>query len=188
MGGPLSYQELLEAWENHPEYKDIKTFIETGTFQGDTCLKMAEHFDQVHTVEVCKELYEAAVQRSKREGVKNVNFFWGDSVEFLKELESEPAVYFLDAHISGPGTGTNGQYIVPLISELRSIVNRSDKTSKMFLIFDDLRFFEGHEKHSVAPDWRGVSTQNIVDTLRAAGYTIEDSYEKNDRFFVFCKS
>jgi predicted O-methyltransferase YrrM len=95
----------------------IKIFIETGTYKGYTTRMASKHFDQVYTFEIVEELIREAVQLGAQEGCANIKYFLGDSVQLLTILVpqlTQPTMFFLDAHISGPESGFNGKELVPL--------------------------------------------------------------------------
>jgi hypothetical protein len=117
----------------------VRTFVETGTFSGDTACWASQEFDQVITIECSGSLYQKAVQ--KYGGRANVQFLLGDSreklIEIVPRLEA-PSIFWLDAHWSG-GETCGGADECPLIQEIHAINNsRHDH----FLFIDDARMFE----------------------------------------------
>jgi len=100
---------------------NCSTFIETGTFLGDTIEIMRRYFDRVVSVEVSRELYNLNKQRFEKR--KNVFLYQGDSGELMSEMlehKTGRALFWLDAHYSGPGTA-RGAKECPLTAELESI-------------------------------------------------------------------
>lgn len=185
MGGPLTLEELQETTKGR-KHTNIKYFVETGTYKGDTTLMAAQHYSKVYTTEIVEELYKSSMKRAEEENVNNIQFMLGDSVELLKEIVPEViegAIFFIDAHISGHDSGWNQKQRVPLMEELNVIL--SHKLGPSVFIFDDLRFWKGKEKQ--VWDWEHISAQDVLKCFIDHGYDICTFYEKNDRFFVLTK-
>ncbi|MCK4826444.1 hypothetical protein KA005_62455, partial [bacterium] len=116
----------------------IATFVETGTYQGDTAYWASGVFDHVITIEVSKSLYEEVVEKYGH--TKNVEFMHGDSREKLKGIIAKldgPSIFWLDAHWSG-GTTYGENDPCPLIEEIK-IINSSEY--EHFVLIDDARLF-----------------------------------------------
>ena len=96
------YEEILDKALS----KNYKTFIETGTYNGRSIIPLAKEFSNVsfYTIEIVKELYLFAKNKAEDEGLKNINFYHGDSRDLLKKIlnsiDSEHVIIFLDAHSS----------------------------------------------------------------------------------------
>lgn len=185
MGGPLTYEEIKEATTGR-QHANIKNFVETGTYKGDTVMLAAQHYEKVYTTEICTKLYEESKKRAEDAGVTNIDFLLGDSIELLENIVpqvTDGAVFFIDAHISGHDSSWNGKQRVPLMEELQVILK--NKIGPSVFIIDDLRFWKG--KKQEAWDWSMISTQNIVSLFITNGYELASFYENNDRFFVLTK-
>lgn len=181
MGGSLTYDELVVylSWEY---YKNIKNFVETGTYKGETTLMAAKKFDNVYTTEIVHNLHEHSKNRALSEGVTNIEFMLGDSVELLKIIcpqVIDGCVFFLDAHQSGGDTSNNGKNHVPLFQELDVIL--SHKIAPSIYIIDDLRLFDKFW------DWAGITPETIVDKFKEHGYEVNACFSQNDRFYVLTK-
>lgn len=115
--------------------KNIKWFIETGTCNAFTTMHFSSLFEKVDTVEKYKpddpRLPENFYKKVK-DNFKNINFYKGDSVPFLKQiLKEEPnqrACFWLDAH--------NSIHEVPLLDEIRAIKDTSLVQDHLILIDD----------------------------------------------------
>lgn len=118
------------AWDN----PDIRTFIETGTAQGNTPAALMDEFDQLYTIEIDEAFFHAAVRRFA--GTK-VQPLWGNSPEVLSGLcrEVGPALYWLDGHFCGGATGPKE---CPLLGELQVIVWHGKPN---VILIDDARLF-----------------------------------------------
>ena len=182
MGGSLIYEELEEMFKIYPFFKCIKNFVETGTYKGDTSIMASAHFDKVFTMEIMETLYSESKERAKKEGIQNISFYLGDSLNSLTEIMpniKDGAVFFIDAHQSGPDTGNNQKQRVPLYEELDIIL--SYELGPCVFIFDDVRFWK--DQGEQVWDWEHISTDLVLKRFQDKKEII-DSYVKNDRFFV----
>ena len=131
MGPPL---ELVLAIRD--AFK-VETFVETGTFMGETAAWAAGHFRRVVTIEAAAS-FAAAARKRFAEGLVEVQE--GNSVArlpaLLKSL-SRPAVFWLDAHWSGGATAGQDDEC-PLLEEIR-LLNGS--RHEHFILVDDARLF-----------------------------------------------
>lgn len=132
MGPPTELiLQLMERYE-------LRNFIETGTYYGNTAVWAASHFDNVITIEYSREIYEETIARHGK--IQNINFMFGDSRAALQSIVSKltrPAIFWLDSHWSGGKTyGQNDE--CPLIEEILAIV----KSKRAHFVFiDDARLF-----------------------------------------------
>jgi hypothetical protein len=119
----------------------LRTFIETGTFIGDTTAAMAHHVDHVVTIELSPDLAERARQRFAQ--VPSVRVIEGDSARVLPELLAEldePTLFWLDGHYSA-GITARGDEDTPVRTELEAILEHSVKGH--VILIDDARDFTG---------------------------------------------
>ena len=58
MGGSLQYEEILKIFSLYPQYKNIRIFVETGTYKGETARMASKHFERVYTLEISQELFQ----------------------------------------------------------------------------------------------------------------------------------
>jgi hypothetical protein len=116
----------------------ISHFVETGTLSGTTTDWAARHFDTATTVEAHRPLFDAALRRFAARS--NVEVIFGNSADVLPGILSSlhaPALFWLDAHWSGEGTGGE-ENECPLLAEIDAILgHRTDH----ILLVDDARFF-----------------------------------------------
>ena len=182
MGGSLEYKEIQNATEGRV-HATIKNFVETGTYKADTTLMAAKHYENVFTTEIHNKLYENSKRRAESEGVTNITFMLGNSIDLLKDIVpqvTDGAVFFIDAHISGSDSGWNGAQRVPLFEELDVILD--GKVGPSVFIFDDIRLWKNETW-----DWAHISNMKIIERFKKKGYNIVTFYEENDRFFVLTK-
>jgi hypothetical protein len=121
----------------------VRTFVETGTYHGETTRAVAPHFVRVHTIEGVAERWQAV----RRDMPRNVQCILGNSGEVLGEVLagiSEPALIFLDAHWihAGQPVGLDPyQQPLPLCPLLREL-DQIDMTVPHVILIDDLTFFD----------------------------------------------
>lgn len=119
---------------------DVRSFVETGTYLGDTLAQLHADFASLHSIELNRDYHARAVARFA--GQPKIHLINADSASglqhVLRDLPAEPALIWLDAHYSG-GDTARGQSNTPVTSELRAILAHP-KRSDLILI-DDLRYF-----------------------------------------------
>lgn len=123
----------LIAVDPHP------VFVETGTFRGGTTLWAAKHFKEVITIELRPELSRLLrkLQTFQRISV----FSLAITAKLLPAVISQvtqPAVFWLDGHYCGPGTGDELAEC-PIIAELQALIT----ANKPIILIDDARSFSG---------------------------------------------
>ena len=158
---------------------NIKNFVETGTYKATTTLMVSKHFDNVYTTEIVEKLHFDSIKLAAAQGVTNIEFLLGDSVELLKTITPkvvDGCVFFLDAHQSGHDTSNNGKNHVPLFQELDVILSHNIRPS--IYIIDDLRLFNKFW------DWEGITTETILNKFEEHGHKVESSFIDTDRFYV----
>lgn len=129
----LPIDTAMQLAENY----NIKTFVEGGTYKGETARKCSECFEQVITIEKSMAMFEIASKNLKK--ISNVKILFGDTREHLPDIlnTNDNILFWLDAHWSGGETyGDDDQ--CPLIEELNTIF-RSRKNS--VILIDDARLF-----------------------------------------------
>lgn len=154
----------------------IKTFVETGTYRGDTVTlaHASQMFDRIISCELNEELYEAASKKFADR--KIIQILLGDTADLLAQLAPtlDRTMFFLDAHASGPLAGGKSGG-TPVLDELRAIQSSGRDDHTIFI--DDRRLFGSDE-------WSGVQEQQAMDIIRQInpGYKIEylDGYQPGD--------
>jgi hypothetical protein len=129
-------------------------------------------------MEIVPELYN----ESKAHGGDNITYLLGDTVKLLPTIIPKidaPAMWFLDAHQSGPETSNNGKW-VPLLEELNIIL--SSYTHPSIYIIDDLQLFSKHW------DWAEISVDSIIELFKKHGKEIAVNYSNNDRYIIVTKN
>ena len=126
------------------------TFIESGTYLGQTAAKAAHCFEEVHTVELEDAFYQQSVENLR--SYANVRVYHGDTVEIFKRLMPQLAsqkrrmIFWLDGHFMScmsdaenvEDISIEGEY-TPIMQELRLI--KENNLDEAILLIDDVRLF-----------------------------------------------
>jgi hypothetical protein len=168
---------------------DFTTFIETGTYMGDTIFHMNSYFKELHTIELSKILYESAKEKATTTLSNNkIQFHHGDSSVVLPELLpniTSPTIFWLDGHFCHCAS-EQGSKDCPLLEEISAI--RDKLTSPAIIIIDDARLFNTVS----AEDWSGINETSILSTLinhpsqrYVSHFYIPSHLHSQDRMIVF---
>jgi hypothetical protein len=139
----------------------LRTFVETGTFRGETIEFMLPETEEIHSVELSDELHAAAVEKFKDRA--QVHLHKGDSGTVLPQIVdglSTPALIWLDAHYSAKVTA-HGPEETPILAELRAVFGRS-KAAHVILI-DDAREFEDKSTYPALDEVRKIADASGYD-------------------------
>ncbi len=169
---PEFLQQIIDVF-------NVDTFVETGTYTGDTALHAAKFFKDVHTIELHKKMYKQAKKRFQRH--ENIHIYHGDSSETLKHILPSMTgniILWLDAHYSGENTAMSfdnpedGNAITAIRRELAAI-QESGINDCVILIDDILGFGAMIDGQEFASCWAYPSIQEICDTLRTINHNFE---------------
>jgi hypothetical protein len=141
----------------------MRTFVETGTYRGDTLAVVRGDVDCSISIELDEELARRARRRFRR--CTDVTILQGDSAVLLPEVVGglrEPAIFWLDGHFSG-GVTARGSQVTPIENELASILD--PRRPDHCVLVDDARLFDGTDGyptmdriaqlvHALRPAWR----------------------------------
>lgn len=145
----------------------LRTFVETGTFRGDTVDFMLPVMDSIHSIELSDELHAAAVTRFR--GQSKVHLHKGDSgivlANIIAKLDS-PALIWLDAHYSGKMTALGAEE-TPVLAELKAVFEAN--SFPHVILIDDVRDFEKKESYP--------RLQHIRQVAEARGYSYECRFD-----------
>ncbi len=129
-----------ERFEGFKEKYNLGTFIETGTYVGDTTAIAAPFFENVYTIELAEIYYNIA--KGFLEPFDNINLIQGYSeIELNKILTARGAastMIFLDAHYSA-GNTAKAKNDPPVLDELVVLSNYAEDDT--VIILDDVRCF-----------------------------------------------
>ena len=145
---------------------ELSTFVETGTYLGDSVAAAMPLFEELHTVELSEELAAKARQRFREE--PRVHVHQGDSAGVLAglrpRLEDKPTLFWLDAHWCDPDA-TPPPDECPLLRELEAI---GTLRGNSVVLIDDARLFMAPPPPPArAEAWPQLG--EVVQSLRAMG-------------------
>jgi hypothetical protein len=156
----------------------IETFVETGTYRGDTIALLADKFKRLVSIELSEEYHKRARERFAHE--PRIELLQGDSARRLSTTlnsASGPTLIWLDAHFSG-GDTAKGAGNTPVLEEAKAIcaADRRD----LIIFVDDLRLFGAHPEASLVHDSHGgyPSVTALIEALDPA--SARDHYVFND--------
>lgn len=148
----------------------FRTFVETGSAEGDMVAAVMHAFDRVYTIEFHASSYLHCFRRFAAH--PKVTCLHGDSEELLWhvcEVLHEPAIFWLDAHMPG---GSQAPKETPILGEVKEILGRSGKVQHLLLI-DDARLFGIHPLYptqakirQMAARYPGYSYAMVDDIMR----------------------
>lgn len=131
----------------------INTFIETGTYLGDTTAIAARYFDTIYTIEALPLFYNQALERFK--DTPNITVFLGDSGKIFPTLlpsisqNNYQPLFWLDGHVMSALSEDEEEFqhmdYTPIVKELIEIKNNNLPTG--IILIDDIRLF-GTELHN----------------------------------------
>ena len=134
------------------------TWIETGTYLGDTTSKLAKISQKVISIEPQTELSVFASKRLRRH--KNVEIINATSESSITEILrgiNGPTCFWLDGHYSGDVT-FQGSEVSPILIELAAISDFIKQSNNVVVCIDDFRLFvdsisTGYPPHSNLVSW-----------------------------------
>lgn len=138
------------------------TWIETGTYLGDTSAFLARISSRVFTIEPDGELFRRAVKRFAAN--KKISVIGEPSEEALPQLLPQiqgQVCFWLDGHYSGLRT-FEGSVHTPIKAELAAIELHIDRFKEVTILIDDVRLFADQSEDYPPLDY-------IVDWARRLG-------------------
>lgn len=115
------------------------TWVETGTFMGDTTKFLSEIAAIVYSIEPEPALYSAAVSKfSSNQSVKLINDVSENAFKNLLPKLSGSVCFWLDGHYSGANTFA-GPNDTPLVEELSDISRYLSSFESTVIAIDDIR-------------------------------------------------
>jgi FkbM family methyltransferase len=159
-GRPLPSSSDVKQWivGRYARKHHLRTFIETGTYEGEMVAAMQKRFHTIHSIEIFEPLFRMAVE--KFSGSNHIHLHHGDSEDILPailEKVDEPALFWLDAHFSGEGTG-RGTMDSPIIQEIRTILDHPVRNH--VILIDDARLFIGENGYPLLEELREMVHEN----------------------------
>jgi hypothetical protein len=120
-----------------------RVLVETGTFAGGMIDAVKDRFDRITSIELDPGWHARAVERFRQDS--HVTLLHGDSGVQLRHVLgslTEPAIFWLDAHYSGPVTA-RGVIDSPIVQEMEAI--RAHPVRGHVVLIDDMRYFTGRD-------------------------------------------
>lgn len=130
----------------------FETFVETGTFTGEMLAAVRPYFSELISIELSPRIYAIASRRFS--GDSGITLLLGDSgVVLPRVLESldHPALFWLDGHYMGEGTG-RAQIDTPVTQELAALLRHPVRGH--VVLIDDARLFTGSDGYPSIADVR----------------------------------
>lgn len=146
----------------------LGVLVETGTFAGGMIDAVLPRFDRIVSIELDPGWHAMAVERFR--AFPQVTLLQGDSGTRLPEVLAtlaEPALFWLDAHYSGPVTA-RGAVDSPIVQELAAI--RAHAVKGHVVLIDDMRDFNGTGGYPKVDDlvrWIAAADPAAVVEVRA---------------------
>jgi hypothetical protein len=140
------------VWEYAQRY-GISVLVETGTFQGDMMYFAKSRFAKAYSIELDPGLYRA--NRERFSGSPSIELIEGDSGVELPKLVTrltQPTLFWLDGHYSGPGTACGVQE-APIAQEMACIFDHPIRDH--VILIDDAREFTGRAGYPTIPELQG---------------------------------
>lgn len=138
---PVPNVAKVEIIKEYADKFDVKIFVETGTFMGDTVWALRKKFKKMFTIEIDDKLYIRAKENfSKFSHIEVIHGDSGEKIGSILENLDERVLFWLDGHYSA-GITSKGSLDTPIKKELDEILNHSVKNH--ILLIDDARCFDG---------------------------------------------
>lgn len=153
---PPPYFVRIAMLETEARAVGAETFIETGTFRGDTIWMFRKRFRKIVTIEVQDDLAALARQRFRKH--PHVSVIHGDSASVLADVCKDidgPCLVYLDGHYSAGFTGS-GEKECPITEELQALFSHLKHPFR--ILIDDARLFGSDPSYP--------SRDNIEDFIR----------------------
>ncbi len=141
----------------------LQTFIETGTYFGDTVEASKGHFQRIYSIELSTQLARLTKQRFRQEA--HITILQGDSATVLPSILSEmqePCLFWLDGHYSG-GVTALGTSVTPILGELETIL--AHPVQDHVILIDDARDFRHEKNHPTLEELRAFVAGHRPDLL-----------------------
>jgi hypothetical protein len=138
---PIVKQRILKQYQDRFR---LQIVVETGTFTGETVEALRHRSAQVVSMELAPELHAAAARRFA--SATNVRLLQGNSAALLPGVLADlrdPALFWLDGHYAGAGTGSAGAGLSPLMDEVRTLLARAPRGD--VILIDDARQLTGRD-------------------------------------------
>lgn len=136
-----------------------QSFVETGTYRGDTIHAVRRLFNEIYSIELGVDLAEKASARFTKQ--KHISILQGDSGLVLPKILSRmkgSCLFWLDAHYSSGVTALASRE-TPIHQELKCILLHPNKDHT--ILIDDARDFNGQKGYPELDQLRDFVTKKI---------------------------
>ena len=143
--------------ENGDEYK---IFIESGTFLGETTIKLQPYFNTLYTVELSEKYFNMFNSIKNSRNLNNIFNYQGETSDILPDIfklfdDKNKCIFWLDGHFSS-GDTAKGKKDCPLIEECQ-IIDQLYPSDEMIILIDDVWLFKTYIKE----DWSDINIESI---------------------------
>ncbi|MHA1948320.1 MAG: hypothetical protein ACW987_00515 [Candidatus Thorarchaeota archaeon] len=159
------------------------TFIETGTFKGESLINANKQgFRELHSIEVEDSNFKEVATKFK--DIENIHVYHGSSPDILPTIidPKKSTTFWLDAHYQGGRQEEQGDGQCPLIDEL-NIVFSYDWESMPYILIDDSDIFKDRKfmpnKGFIPEQW---PTVDDIKKVIPDSYTV--SFDTNN--IMYC--
>ena len=155
----------------------LRTFVETGTYTGEMVAAVRGEFDRVISIELDHALCEAARRRFADDS--GVQLLRGDSGELLSAVLRdlrEPAMFWLDGHYMGVGTG-RGAVDSPLVLEFRALL--AHPVRGHVVLIDDARLCTGTDGYPTIEELQLMAQERPGTIVEVDGDIIRCTFDAN---------
>jgi len=138
--GAINFTLDIKLVEALKKVLPLSTFVETGTFEGETLISVAPFFKKLFSVELSKVLHQKACEKLRE--FPHVEIECTDSTKYISRIISsisdESVLFWLDAHwcVADDTAGEESQ--CPLVQEISAI---GSLNSLSVIAIDDARLF-----------------------------------------------
>jgi hypothetical protein len=181
-GRPLPPPHVVKqlAILRYQRARRFRTFVETGTFTGEMVEALRTHFEQIISIEMAPEIFQAASRRFA--GDAHIRLLLGDSATLLPSLLEgldHPALFWLDGHFMG-GQTARGEEDSPVTAELTALLRH--RVREHLVLIDDARLFCGVNGYPTIPELqkrvereRPGSRVHVQDDIIRCSFDVEDA-------------
>lgn len=130
-------EEKREIIRQYGQKYGLRTFIETGSADGNNIIALNDDFDFLITVELDVDNYHQVARNTLY--LPKIRPWWGDSeivLPYLMQIVQGPALIFLDAHWNGKVVGMAGH--TPVRTELEHALHGN---ANHVILIDDVHQF-----------------------------------------------
>eukprot|EP00741_Cyanophora_paradoxa_P011401 tig00020556_g11012.t1 len=178
-------KQKLQVLRDYAKKHGLKTFLEVGTYQGETLFGMMQSMDDLHSIELSPYYYQSAATLFAN--VRKVRLYQGDSASILPSVLAQlrqPALFWLDAHYTTAEKAVRGAGEAPVILDLLSIFEWP-YAQQSVVVIDDAHLFVGYDACSTAAGSQCFPSVRDIAELVCAHYPELSLQVENDAIRIF---